>query len=178
MERGLWVVHQGPAPSGHSFIPLATAQFKRTGEYWRGGRNALIGVCNMEFIGDLDGTGLLEDGTGLLEAVPGRLGGISYMKVRGKKHWALLFRVGSVAGAASGGASSTEAWAPPQTRCIPCAFEQGSLAVCLRGSGPDNQAYRELVSLPRGTDGDHRGVFRMQVKQNVSVCCWRGPRRE
>lgn len=66
MERGLWVVHQGPAPSGHSFIPLATAQFKRTGEYWRGGRNALIGVCNMEFIGDLDGMGLLED-------VPGRI---------------------------------------------------------------------------------------------------------
>lgn len=61
MERGLWV-----PPSGHSFIPLATAQFKRTGEYWRGGRNALIGVCNMEFTGDLDGTGLLED-------VPGRI---------------------------------------------------------------------------------------------------------
>ena len=164
MERGLWVVHQGPAPSGHSFIPLATAQFKRTGEYWRGGRNALIGVCNMEFIGDLDGMGLLED-------VPGRIRrDFIHEGVREETLGSAI--QSGVSGGSSiwGGGSSTEAWAPPQTRCIRrCTFEQDSLAVCLRGSGPDNQAYRELVSLPRGTDGDHGGVFRMQVKQNVCV---------
>ena len=125
----------------------------------------------MEFIGDLDGTGLLE-------AVLGRIRRDFVHEGLREETLGSAVQSGVCGGSSIWRASGAEAWASPQTCCIRCAYEQDSLAICLRGTGPDNQSYRELVSLPGGTDGDQGGVFRMQVKQNVSVCCWRGPCRE
>ena len=73
-ERGLWVVHQGPSPSGHGFIPVATVHFKRTGEDWKGGRNALIEFAMWSLLVTLMGQVSLKLCWGGLE-------GISYMKV-------------------------------------------------------------------------------------------------